>query len=77
MLFVIILNAPLTLSSTVGAGDTFIAGMLYALTCHNEDWNLARKLRFANKLAGIKVLQEGFHGFAGKVLIAPDAETCC
>ncbi|KAH7381568.1 ketohexokinase [Pyrenochaeta sp. MPI-SDFR-AT-0127] len=44
---------------TIGAGDTFIAGMLFALKNHH-DWTLARKLEFANQLAGRKVLQEGF-----------------
>jgi ketohexokinase len=46
----------------VGAGDTFIAGMLYGLTCHGEDWDILRKLEFANELAGRKVAQEGFSG---------------
>lgn len=52
----------LTLSSTVGAGDTFVAGMLYGLTCHADDWTLARKLGFATELAGRKVVREGFVG---------------
>ncbi|KAL1984731.1 hypothetical protein VTN96DRAFT_8764 [Rasamsonia emersonii] len=47
---------------TIGAGDTFIAGMLYSLLCHPDDWDLSRKLRFANELAGRKVFQEGFTG---------------
>jgi len=34
--------------------------MLYGLICHPDDWDLSRKLRFANELAGRKVLQEGF-----------------
>jgi ketohexokinase len=46
---------------TIGAGDTFIAGMLFAINEH-EDWSLQRKLKFANELAGRKVLQEGFGG---------------
>ena len=50
------------LSSTVGAGDAFIAGILYGFTCHDEDWDLCRKVRFANELAGRKVVQEGFSG---------------
>ncbi|KAI4232193.1 MAG: hypothetical protein LQ349_005158 [Xanthoria aureola] len=49
---------------TVGAGDTFIAGMLFALTCRAE-WDLDRKLRFANEVAGRKVVQEGFRGLGG------------
>jgi fructose-1-phosphate kinase PfkB-like protein len=48
--------------STIGAGDTFIAGMLYGLTCHSRDWTLSRELGFAIELAGRKVLQEGFSG---------------
>ncbi|KAL8851388.1 MAG: hypothetical protein Q9221_003659 [Calogaya cf. arnoldii] len=46
---------------TVGAGDTFIAGMLFGLTCRGE-WDLDRKLEFANELAGRKVVQEGLRG---------------
>ena len=52
----------LILISTVGAGDTFIAGMLFALTCLDDDWTLERKLKFANELAGRKVVQEGLQG---------------
>lgn len=44
---------------TIGAGDTFIAGMLFAVNNHDE-WSLQCKLEFANQLAGRKVLQEGF-----------------
>ena len=51
--------------STVGAGDTFIAGMLFGLTCRAADWDLDRKLRFACELAGRKVGQEGFGGLGG------------
>ncbi|KAF2109780.1 Ribokinase-like protein [Lophiotrema nucula] len=47
---------------TIGAGDTFIAGMLFGLSHHLKDWSLKKKLEFANELAGRKVLQEGFHG---------------
>ena len=47
---------------TIGAGDTFIAGMTYALTCHEQDWSLQKKLCFANELAGRKVYQNGFDG---------------
>lgn len=45
----------------MGAGDTFIAGMLYALICR-RDWDLESKLRFAIRIAGMKVGQEGFTG---------------
>jgi ketohexokinase len=51
----------LTNASTIGAGDTFIAGMLYAWLCQ-ENWNLAKKIQFANRVAGMKVGQEGFSG---------------
>ncbi|EAW08486.1 ketohexokinase [Aspergillus clavatus NRRL 1] len=44
---------------SIGAGDTFNAGMLYTLLCR-EDWGLTKKLRFTNRLAGTKVGQEGF-----------------
>ena len=48
--------------SPIGAGDTFIAGMLYALNRKRKDWDLSRKLAFANRVAGMKVSQEGFAG---------------
>lgn len=51
---------------TIGAGDTFIAGMLFALNNHAE-WPLQRKLEFANELAGRKVLQEGFGNLGAKM----------
>ncbi|RYN30967.1 hypothetical protein AA0119_g4830 [Alternaria tenuissima] len=51
---------------TIGAGDTFIAGMLFAINEHGE-WSLQRKLEFANELAGRKVLQEGFSGLGKKM----------
>lgn len=46
---------------TVGAGDTFIAGMLYACV-HQRTWGAAERLEFANELAGRKVHQRGFKG---------------
>lgn len=49
-------------ADTVGAGDTFIAGMLFGLLCRADEWTLDGKLVFANELAGRKILQEGFHG---------------
>ncbi|KAL8691625.1 MAG: hypothetical protein Q9224_004135 [Gallowayella concinna] len=52
---------------TVGAGDTFIAGMLFGLTCYADDWTLNRKLLFANELAGRKVVQEGFRGLGSLI----------
>ncbi|PVH93897.1 Ribokinase-like protein [Periconia macrospinosa] len=51
---------------TIGAGDTFIAGMLFALTHHEHDWNLEQKLMLANELAGRKVLQHGFSNLVDK-----------
>ncbi|KAF4981112.1 hypothetical protein FZEAL_3019 [Fusarium zealandicum] len=44
----------------VGAGDTFIAGMLYGLICHPNDWGTGEKLGFAVQLATLKVQREGF-----------------
>ncbi|ORY03468.1 pfkB family kinase [Clohesyomyces aquaticus] len=52
--------------STIGAGDTFIAGMLYALTI-NDFMSFQQKLEFANELAGRKVVQEGFAGLADQL----------
>jgi ketohexokinase len=51
---------------TIGAGDTFIAGMLYALNCM-QDWTLKRKLSFANEIAGRKVYQLGFDGLGSQM----------
>jgi ketohexokinase len=45
--------------STIGAGDTFIAGVLYGLF-YAPTWDLAKTLSFANELAGRKVAQHGF-----------------
>ncbi|KAL1860198.1 hypothetical protein Plec18170_002148, partial [Paecilomyces lecythidis] len=51
---------------TIGAGDTFIAGILYALNCHGSSasasWDLEKSLAFATEVAGRKVIQEGFGG---------------
>lgn len=52
--------------SSIGAGDTFIAGVLYSLICR-KDWALDYTLEFANELAGRKVIQEGFAGL-GKLM---------
>jgi hypothetical protein len=48
--------------STIGAGDTFIAGILYGLFYNSQNWDLEKALKFANELAGRKVTQEGFSG---------------
>ncbi|KAF2877055.1 Ribokinase-like protein [Massariosphaeria phaeospora] len=59
---------------SIGAGDTFVAGMLFALNYHQDDWDLQQKLQFANELAGRKVYQEGFNGL-GKA-ISTAAKSC-
>lgn len=46
---------------SVGAGDTFIAGMLYALV-EQRTWGVRERLEFANELAGRKVYRSGFEG---------------
>ncbi|MCJ1384401.1 hypothetical protein MMC17_007517 [Xylographa soralifera] len=43
---------------STGAGDTFIAGMLFGLLCR-QDWRLEKQLSFANELAGRKVGKKG------------------
>ena len=50
--------------SAIGAGDTFIAGMIFGLLRHDRDWNPEAKLRFAVDLATAKVQREGFEGLA-------------
>ncbi|KAK4238874.1 Ketohexokinase [Achaetomium macrosporum] len=45
---------------TIGAGDTFIAAMLYGL--HVETWSSEARLAFAVGLATKKVQREGFAG---------------
>ncbi|KAL2370919.1 hypothetical protein BDBG_06300 [Blastomyces gilchristii SLH14081] len=53
---------------TIGAGDTFIAGMLFKLIRHRDSgddgFSLRQTMDFANRLAGRKVIQEGFEGLA-------------
>jgi hypothetical protein len=46
--------------STIGAGDTFIAAMLYGL--HADAWSRETKLAFGVGLATKKVQTEGFAG---------------
>ncbi|KKZ62549.1 hypothetical protein EMCG_02955 [[Emmonsia] crescens] len=60
---------------TIGAGDTFIAGMLHNLTRQYEenddddgDFSLRQTMDFANRLAGRKVVQEGFAGLGAAVV---------
>lgn len=63
---------------SVGAGDTFIAGVLWGLLCREREgengWPMQRVLDFANQLAGRKVLQRGFDrlGIAMRGVINPD-----
>lgn len=57
----------------MGAGDTFIAGMLYGLLCHAQDWDARAKLRFAVDLASLKVQKEGFGGLGAGALNAGEA----
>jgi ketohexokinase len=52
--------------SAIGAGDTFIAGMLYGLLCHDEEWDSTLKLRQAVDLATMKVQREGFQGLGAR-----------
>lgn len=50
---------------TVGAGDTWTAGMLFTFLSRDPvvlGWDLARRVDFANELAGRKILREGFAG---------------
>jgi ketohexokinase len=46
---------------SIGAGDTFTAGILFCLLARPGVGSL-KVLEFANKLAGCKVVQEGFQG---------------
>ncbi|KAH8130299.1 Ribokinase-like protein [Trichoderma asperelloides] len=56
-----------TVVDSVGAGDTFIAGMLYSLVCRNKTWDVSHGLRFAVHLATTKVQREGFQGLGADV----------
>ncbi|ERF75702.1 hypothetical protein EPUS_01532 [Endocarpon pusillum Z07020] len=51
---------------TIGAGDTFIAGVLFGLF-YTQNQNMVKTLSFANELAGRKVAQHGFSGLAEKM----------
>ena len=48
---------------TTGAGDTFLAGILFGCICRGDGdhrWGSLQMLDFANGLAGRKILQQGF-----------------
>ncbi|KAI0866229.1 Ribokinase-like protein [Xylaria cubensis] len=53
---------------TIGAGDTFIAGILFGFLQHSHDWDTGTKLSFAVQLATCKVQQEGFNDLGSKAL---------
>ncbi|KAI3323059.1 Ribokinase-like protein [Xylariaceae sp. AK1471] len=53
---------------TVGAGDTFIAGILFGFLYHDYDWDNRAKLSFAVQLAACKVQREGFDGLGFEAL---------
>ncbi|POR35233.1 Uncharacterized protein TPAR_04563 [Tolypocladium paradoxum] len=57
----------------VGAGDTFIAGMLYGLVCPKKAWDISQNVRFAVNLATLKVQREGFDGLGADVSTAHGA----
>ena len=66
--------------SSTGAGDAFIAGILFPLIYNEPDNNgislirrsadmcLPDMLQFANEIAGRKVIQEGFDGLGQAML---------
>ncbi|KAK4194033.1 Ribokinase-like protein [Triangularia verruculosa] len=58
---------PIKVVDTIGAGDTFIAGVLYASLCGPSSSHMmdASKLAFAVELATRKVQSEGFAHLAG------------
>jgi ketohexokinase len=59
---------PVHVVDAIGAGDTFIAGVLYGLLRHPSDWPLAQRLEFASSLATLKVQREGFAGLGADML---------
>ena len=55
--------------STIGAGDTFIAGVLYGLlTAEDRQPDYQHTLSFATRLAGMKVQRDGFDGLGQDIL---------
>lgn len=67
----ILYDLMLIVGSTIGAGDTFIAGALYALIFEEDNWRMREILQFANDLAGLKVTAEGFQNLAEKIPSLP------
>ncbi|KIW11082.1 hypothetical protein PV08_10381 [Exophiala spinifera] len=57
-------------TDTIGAGDTFIAGVLYGMLWRDHDWDVSRVLEFASTLAGCKIAQEGFQGLGDRMRIS-------
>ncbi|KAG8159943.1 hypothetical protein KVR01_010580 [Diaporthe batatas] len=60
-------SATIQIVDAIGAGDTFVAGVLYGLLCRRGDWTDQEIIRFAVKLATTKVQQDGFEGLAHKM----------
>ncbi|TQV99251.1 hypothetical protein V2A60_004734 [Cordyceps javanica] len=61
----------ITVVDSVGAGDTFIAGMLFVLSKNSLDgapWDAYRCVRFAVDLATLKVQREGFAGLGDDIM---------
>lgn len=50
----------------IGAGDTFIAGIIFSLL---RNMSLSLSLKFACELASRKVAQQGFSGLAKQAMI--------
>jgi ketohexokinase len=55
--------------STVGAGDTFVSGVLFGLISRAGQWDAQRTLKFAVELATSKVQQEGFQGLGSGLAV--------
>lgn len=62
----------------MGAGDTFIAGVLYGLvgswSSQSEEIDYQRTLGFATRLAGLKVKRDGFNGLGEDVIKPVDPQ---
>jgi ketohexokinase len=46
--------------------------MLYSLIYRDADWDLSQKTAFANRVAGMKVSQDGFSGLERALELYPD-----